>query len=202
MLSILKLILDKYGIHSIDYFENIEVFQAGVNPVIFNIGQKDYVTITRKSIRRNDFKIIKTNYFLNIEELKSLSINSFRKEFIDITKNLEIDYLGNICYISYCLRPNSDERFWKGEFKTKDVVRNNRDKIFCKPFIEGKDIDAYLIKKIRFLEWGTDRVPNKISRPTFPELYNPPKLIRGRMNPAIYDESEIINLIETSSFYS
>jgi len=45
---------------------------------------------------------------------------------------------------------------------------------------------------IRYLEWGTERVPLKVSRPTFEELYIGKKIIRGRLSEGIIDSQNII----------
>jgi adenine-specific DNA-methyltransferase len=73
--------------------------------------------------------------------------------------------LGNICYISYGLRPNSDERFWKGEFTRDDLISEIKDRIHPKAYVEGKCIKKYAIEKKMYLEWGTDRVPKKLVVP-------------------------------------
>jgi adenine-specific DNA-methyltransferase len=43
------------------------------------------------------------------------------------------------------------------------------------------------------LEWNTKRVPAKISRPTFPELYENPKILINKLGmvKAVYDKSKI-----------
>ena len=43
--------------------------------------------------------------------------------------------------------------------------------------MEAKDIDKYQVRRVRYLEWNTERCPDKLSRPTFRELYDRPKLI-------------------------
>ena len=50
---------------------------------------------------------------------------------------------------------------------------------------------AKVLQKIKFLEWNTDRVPHKLVRKTFPELYDRPKILRGRVTGAIYDDSNL-----------
>ncbi len=85
--------------------------------------------------------------------------------------------LGDYCYISYGLRPNSDEKVAKGEFKKADLISNIRDEIPRREYIEAKDTDKYEINRVRFLEYGTERSPGKLTRPTFPEFYDHPKLL-------------------------
>jgi hypothetical protein len=60
-------------------------------------------------------------------------------------------------------------------------VSETKDEIHCREYIEAKDIDKYLIKRIRFLEYNTERCPDKLRRPTFRELYNVPKLLTNKL---------------------
>lgn len=190
-LKLLDLIQKDYFPRSVDYFEGMAVFDAGVTPVVIQVAKSNVDDKTKKIIRSNSFGNIVRKTELSTKEFKALGRDAFRKDYNPILMTTHTLNLGDICYISYGLRPNSDERYWKGEFKTKDVVSDKKSDINSQPFIEGKDLAKYKIKRIRYLEWGTDRVPRKISRPTFPELYDPPKIIRGRMNPAVLDETKI-----------
>ena len=70
------------------------------------------------------------------------------------------------------MRPNSDEKTAKGEFKKEDLISNVKDNIPRRKYIEAKDIEKYKINRIRYLEYGTERSPEKFTRPTFDELYN------------------------------
>lgn len=65
----------------------------------------------------------------------------------------------------------------EGLFTNKDLISDKPDAIHCRKYIEAKDIERYEIQRIRYIEYDTDRVPDKVSRPTFRELYNIPKLI-------------------------
>ena len=92
-------------------------------------------------------------------------------------RNLErfahMHVLGDYCYISkgMCL---FDE---KGTFKKTDLLSSTKDPIHCKEYVEGKSIEKYNVKNVRYLEYGTERSPAKLSRPTFPELYSTPKIV-------------------------
>jgi hypothetical protein len=68
----------------------------------------------------------------------------------------------------------------------------NLSKIFSKRYVEGKNIKAYQIEKIRYLEWNTSRVPKKLVRPTFPGLYIGKKILRGRVTKGTYDNTGIV----------
>jgi len=82
---------------------------------------------------------------------------------------------------------NADEKKFKGEFYAKDLISFYKSEINTMPYIDGKDSERFKIKKLRYLEWESERCPAKISRKTFPELYQGSKIIRGRMNEAVLD---------------
>ncbi|MBL0047512.1 MAG: Eco57I restriction-modification methylase domain-containing protein [Bacteroidetes bacterium] len=85
--------------------------------------------------------------------------------------------LGDYCFISKGMVLNADEVQSKGLFVKSDLVSETKTKTNCKDYTEAKFIEKYKINKIFFLEWGTKRVPDLISRPTFPELYERPKIM-------------------------
>jgi type I restriction-modification system DNA methylase subunit len=191
-LKLLGLIQEKYYTHSVDYFEDMEVFEAGVIPIVLHVGRIKCSGTTRKTIRCGSFDNVKTRTETPASEFKVLGRDAFRKEYTPIVLRKETVNLGDICYISYGLRPNSDERYWKGEFTAHDIISKLKDDIHSKPYIEGKDLYNYQIHRIRYLEWGTSRVPKKLVRPTFPELYNRPKIMRGILTGGAFDESGIV----------
>jgi adenine-specific DNA-methyltransferase len=141
-------------------------------------------------------RILHTNSFEDVAELEpSSDVNKIFRispeiDFGDAFRDTEL--LGDICFISYGLRPNSDERYWKGEFKKDDLISDVPTKINTKPYAEAKYISRYRINKIKYLEWDTERSPKKLARPTFPELYIHPKIIRGATVDGTYDESELV----------
>lgn len=88
-----------------------------------------------------------------------------------------MNVLGDFCYISVGMVVNADEKTAQGAFKKEDLISNTFDDIHCRKYIEAKDIDKYQVKRVRYLEWGTERCPDKLRRPTFRELFDRPKLI-------------------------
>ena len=115
-------------------------------------------------------------------------------------KNIAHDYsqwhtLGDYCFISVGMVLNADERKAPGKFKKDDLISETEDEIHCKKYMEGKDVDRYKINRIRFLEWGTRRVPDLIRRPTFPELYSRKKLMINKLGTikATLDDGQLIN---------
>ena len=192
--KLLDLIQKEYAMNSIDYFENMEVFEGvGVIPVVIGVSKdKSTAKNVSKIIRQEVFENIRQEKMIPLTKFNKLGRDAFRKDYQEVSLNVETEKLGDICYISYGLRPNSDERYWKGEFTKNDLIRDTRDSIYCRRYIEGKDIDKYVINKIKFLEWNTDRVPRKLVRKTFPELYDRPKILRGILTGAIYDDSKLV----------
>lgn len=89
--------------------------------------------------------------------------------------------LGDYCYVSKGMVLNADEKTAKGAFKKDELISETKDDVHCRPYVEAKDIERYAIKRVRYLEYNTDRVPDKLSRPTFRELYDRPKLICNRL---------------------
>ena len=95
----------------------------------------------------------------------------------EANKHKKMNVLGDYCYITIGMVLNADEKIAKGKFVKADLISELKDKIHCKRYIEGKDLEKYRIKRIRYLEYGTIRSPGQLRRPTFEELYTNEKLL-------------------------
>ena len=95
----------------------------------------------------------------------------------ETNRHADMHILGDFCYISTGMVINANEKIAKGEFKKNDLISETQDEIHCKKYIEAKDLERYFVERVRWLEYGTERCPNKIRRPTFPELYPHKKLL-------------------------
>lgn len=93
----------------------------------------------------------------------------------------EMNVLGDYCYISVGMVLNADEKVAKGMFKKDDLISDFYDNVHSRKYIEPKDFEMYHVKRVRYLEYDTDRCPNQLRRPTFRELYERPKLIFNRL---------------------
>jgi len=191
--------LQQSRIVRIDFCSEIDLFDAGVNNTILHFEksppQPNHMpTRVRRWGKPDEFDA-------NLEILTSkiqveCDPDLFRLDMkVNSDLNLKFYPLYQICYISYGLRANSDERFWRGEFVTEDLLSDIKDKIHPQPFVEGKDLVRWWIKRIRYLEWGTERAPRKFARPTFQELHQAcPKLISLVVAtggpPVVYDEKK------------
>jgi len=184
-------IIKNHFVRSIDYFENVEVFEAGVVPVILSIQAQRKETYTKKIYRTNQFDNAVVVMLDN--DTESLKSKVFRKSFSDIFRpEISSERLGNVCYMSKGMVTNSDEKTAQGEFVKDDLISDTYDEIHCKEYVEGKNIDSYLIDKVRYIEYNTERVPDRLSRPTFRDLYIGDKILRGRVTKGTFDNTGIV----------
>jgi len=189
-----EMLLTQSKITQLDFFKGLRLFDdPQVENVIFVVDKRFPTKAHRvKRIehlnKRNlyDFKSLK---LLNqLQDKESVFYIEARKPLISKVKILP---LNDICYISIGMVLNSDEKKYKGEFKKEDLISQTQGDIHSKPFIEGKDIGRYEIKRVRFLEWETGRVPAKVRRPTFPELHENEKIVVGETSGAAYDNAKL-----------
>jgi hypothetical protein len=111
--------------------------------------------------------------------------------------------LGEICFISGGLEMQSHERFdpivddeRQKLFVKDDLLSPHRSKEHKKLYIEAGDMDRYSLCNTRWLEWGTSRVPAKLRRSRFPELFENEKVMVARISAehltAFYDKDQEI----------
>jgi hypothetical protein len=154
------------------------------------------------SIIYDNYKIEKAftqTYDSLVQDKKSLvwNLSSDNRE----SKHTDFNILGDLCYISKGMVLNADEQTARGEFTKDDLISLTYDDIHCRKYIEAKDIEKYRVKKVRYLEYNTERCPGQLSRPTFRELYERPKLIMnclGDLNVS-FDDTE--NYLHNHSLY-
>lgn len=178
-----EMLLDDFSLQEVTDLKGVKVFEdATVTSTIF---------FARKSDKKGDVAIsqlkdnaLQVTHYRNRDNLlqdeKTCVWNLENKEK-KTNWHEGMNVLGDFCYISIGMVLNADERTAKGEFVKDDLVSDTKDEIHCREYIEAKDIDKYLIKRIRFLEYNTERCPDKLRRPTFRELYNVPKLLTNKL---------------------
>jgi type I restriction-modification system DNA methylase subunit len=175
--KLVEMIITKYSLYQIDFFPEIEVFQG--------VGVRNKIIFVRniKNINRCK-RVLHEKTLDNIKELDPLSNRS--SEVFKLTHSMmDFDFektipLDRICYVSYGARFNSDKND-KIKFKKEDLISDKRDAIHNKLYTEGKFISRYKINKNLYVEWGTERCPKRLVRPTFPELYPPKKILMSRI---------------------
>ncbi|CAD5948234.1 Modification methylase BstVI [Planktothrix rubescens] len=184
-------IIKNFQVRSIDYFENISVFDAGVIPIITFILKNSSITQSYKKIRKEIFSNceLQTVQF----DVSNLKEKIFKKTFSDaFNPSVSTIKLGNICYMSVGMATNADELTSQGEFSKNDLISDTQDKNHPKKYVEGKNIKAYFIQKIRYIEYDNGRVPERLRRPTFRQLYSGEKILRGRVTPGVIDNTGIV----------
>ncbi|MBC8493129.1 MAG: Eco57I restriction-modification methylase domain-containing protein, partial [Chloroflexi bacterium] len=179
-----------------DFVSDLEIFEAGVHNVLF----------TYQRTKASDNKPLRVRHdgeFGNIVALPTLpqeqaDYRLFRPDGLreGPTTDVETVSLGQICYVSYGLRANSDDRRYPGEFVTADLLQDYSDAVH-RHFVQGKDLGKWVPVRLRFLEYGTARAPARFSRPTFPELHDvQEKLIAvrspGRDPKTIFDNRQVL----------
>lgn len=175
-----KMITEEYDLLEVVDLYNVKVFD---NATVTNC-----IPIIRKSHSVTEFlvshadknKNISHSYSKHLDHLiqdNNTYVWNFTLENRNANRHPDMYVLGDFCYISKGMVLNSDEKKAKGQFKKEDLISNAYDDIHCKQYIEGKDLERFNIKRVRFLEWGTKRSPNELSRPTFEELYTNKKIL-------------------------
>ena len=176
-----RMLLDEYTLKEIVDCSDTKIFADAVVQSCIFIAKKE------KTMSENKVcvsKIDGTKINLLVEKSRDELVQD-EKTFVWNTKNEKRDtsrhenmhVLGDYCYISKGMVLNSDENSKDEKFVKADLISESQDDIHCKKYIEGKDLDRYEVKRIRYLEYGTERSPAKLSRPTFEELYTNQKLL-------------------------
>ena len=102
--------------------------------------------------------------------------------------------LGEICYINTGLELQSHEKYdpvvdgiQRKLFVKDDLLSSHRTETHIKPYVEADDMGRYVLEQIRWLEWGTSRVPSKLRRSRFPELFENQKVMVAIGGNSFYD---------------
>ncbi len=106
---------------------------------------------------------------------------NFSQESRKANAYAEMPVFGDFCYISKGMVLNADEKTARGIFAKEDLISETKDQLHPREYVEAKDIEKYAVKRIRYLEYNTARCPDKLSRPTFRELYDRNKIIINRL---------------------
>ena len=186
--NIIEIIETKHQLVRIDFYPDHYIFDG--------IGVKNKVILLNKTNNNNGTMRV-LHRPSPTDEIILPKINS-NKKYLPETSDY-IFPLGNtlelskICFVSYGLRLNSDKEDLEYKFKKEDLVSENFTTINNRLYTEGKFLDRYLVKKKLYVEWGTDRCPGRLVRATFPELYEPEKLLLARQKRiAAYSNEKLI----------
>ena len=177
-------IINEYNLLEVADLNGTKIFDhatvSNCIPVIEKEKPSGKCVITHINDQKQIIPFIEQTYEKLVQDEKSAVWNLTAEER-NTNRHANMHVLGDYCYISKGMVLNSDENETKGKFVKADLISETQDEIHCKKYIEAKDFDKYKINRIRYLEYNTKRVPEKLSRPTFPELYSRNKLMFNGM---------------------
>jgi hypothetical protein len=178
------LILKEYNLVELVDLNGTKVFQnatvSNCIPVIANTTSNGYCYISNINERKQIQYSFKQSYEDLVQD-KNTSVWNLSKDKRNTNIHSDLNVLGDFCYISVGMVLNADEKTAKGEFSKDDLISDDYDEIHHRKYIEAKDIEKYKVKKVRYLEYDTERCPGKLRRATFRELYEQPKLMFNRL---------------------
>jgi len=77
-------------------------------------------------------------------------------------------------------------------FVREDLIAEHPDEIHVRPYLDSRQVLRGGIGHLRWLEYGPHtRCPARVSRPTFPELYDRPKIVFGAFVGVAVDTGEM-----------
>ena len=177
-----KYILNNFTLMEIVDLSNTKVFDATILNCIciilkskserkISISSSENNIIKKKFLKKKEDIIIDhKNYIWDLKDTKRINI-----------KHDKLKVIGDFAFLSIGMVLNANEKIAKGQFTKKDLISDERTNKHIKKYVEAKNLDKFEINKIRWLEWNTARVPKLIRRPTFPELYDNPKLLINKI---------------------
>ena len=191
------------SIERLDFCSDIPLFDAGVNNTIVHFA-KAVPDATHVPVRVRRWGDTRDEFEQNHELLPTgsqamMGAALYKPDASGVEeKPGGLMHLGDVCFISKGMVIHCDEKKAQGLFIAKDLVSNARDQKHPRPYVEGKDMTRWGIRRVRFLEYGTKRAPSMFSRPTFPELHEArERLLAVRMcgdTPAvIYDDHGLLS---------
>ena len=173
-------------------YRMLEIADLNGTRIFENATVSNCIPFIQKSQPEGELRITKIHENKLISEVFRKSPEALKQDEKNYVWNLTVEdrtgnrfsnmnVLGDFCYISKGMVLNADEETAKGEFRKDDLISDSYDEVHSRKYIEAKDIDKYQIKRVRYLEWNTARCPYRLSRPTFRELYDCPKLLINRL---------------------
>ncbi len=179
----------------LDFCSDLKIFDAGVHNLIYFFQRADGANYRpERRLHKDEFG---KGTGLPSDAQGRLTHRAFFPEEPRLGLAIGGTPLARICYVTYGLRPNSDERDAKGEFTTSDLVADRQDAIHSRPYVEGKHLAPWIPTTNQWIEWGTTRAPSRFCRPTFPELYEVSEKIIAQRSPGpdpvvSFDDSRLV----------
>lgn len=110
---------------------------------------------------------------------------------LQLKRGVKSARLVDLCYLSKGMVLHADEKRSQNSFSLDDLIGQTPDQAHRVPYVGSKDIADHGLVDLAYLEYGPGtRVPAQISRPTFPELYDRPKLMAAEFGGFAYDDGQ------------
>ena len=126
----------------LDFYSNLKLFEAAVHNIsyVFQRGGPEGNEPTRRPHRSEfgDVELLDTAQQAELTERAFVPIELYQPPPAPTVP------LGDICYVSYGLRANADDRVAKGLFQTDDLIAQRPDKEHPVAFVQGKHLGRWL----------------------------------------------------------
>ena len=161
----------------IAFFPDLIIFEdASVRNTIFHVTRKE--PSQEHEVKRQWFNDLN---FKSTKEEIAVQLDTREAVFQQLSSSLSFDNtvpFEEIAYLSKGMVLNSHESRFRGDFKKDDLISEVKDSQHPEPYVESKDLSLYELLNVRYLEYGGGlRAPDRVSRATFPELYDRKKLM-------------------------
>ena len=165
----------------VDFYSRIRLFDAAVRNISYvfqrlDLGRNEPV----RRLHQSEFGEVE---LLSTERQEDFNERVFYPTALYVAPRSATVPLAELCYASYGLRANADDRIAKGAFRTDDLISHSVDKDHPIAFVQGKHIERWHTSAHVYLEWGTRRAPNLFARKTFDELYETDEKIIAQRTP-------------------
>jgi len=193
-----KRLSQEWTVVAVVHFGDFEVFPGvGVNPIVYQVKNSKPTTSheVRYAIWRDPSDADPETVW---SETQHSVANALRGPagslgFPNIATGSTLR-LSDLCFISGGAQIQSDQETRRGDFTKDDLIAGQHSAIYNRPYVEGKDIDRYLVDMVRFVAF--DAFASKMKRPRFRELFENCKLIIGLSSKAALDNGS-----EPSGFF-
>jgi adenine-specific DNA-methyltransferase len=180
-----KWFLQNSRIRRLDFFTDVQIFEAAVHNVIYLFKKSDGAeNEPERRVHNPEFGVVT---LLPTVQQREATYRTFfpEGEAIEAFSKPTL-LLSDILYITKGMVVHAHEEKAPGAFELADLVADQKDSLHSKPFVEGKHLARWLPSTHKWLEWGSQRAPALFSRPTFPQLYEvPEKLISVDMSAGV-----------------
>ncbi|MFY9823983.1 MAG: N-6 DNA methylase [Thermoanaerobaculia bacterium] len=78
------------------------------------------------------------------------------------------------------------------KFRREDLIAEEQDTLHPRPYLDPRELLRGGIGHVQWIEYGeAARCPSRVSRPTFPELYDRPKIVLGTFTGVAVDDGSV-----------